>query len=81
MILPHLAPLNVSAVAAPAARTYYEVLRVGAGTNRGEIKPTYLCLVREVHLDADGHDDKGFICLHAAYATLVGLDGHDTEGL
>jgi DnaJ-class molecular chaperone len=71
----------VSVEAATTARTYYEVLRVGAGMNRGEIKTMDLCLAREVHLDADGHNDKGFICLHAAYATLVDPDGHDAHGL
>ena len=62
-------------MAAPAAvaagRTHYEVLGVGAGASRGEIKAAYRRLAREVHPDAAaGGGDERFIRLHAAYATL-----------
>ncbi|CAL4966385.1 unnamed protein product [Urochloa decumbens] len=61
---------------APAARTHYEVLGVGAGASRGEIKAAYRRLAREVHPDAAGcgAGDEGFIQLHAAYATLADPD-------
>jgi DnaJ-class molecular chaperone len=57
-----------------AARTHYEVLGVGAGASRGEIKAAYRRLAREVHPDAAGRGDEGFIRLHAAYATLADPD-------
>ncbi|KAF8672826.1 hypothetical protein HU200_049157 [Digitaria exilis] len=57
-----------------AARTHYEVLGVGAGASRGEIKAAYRRLAREVHPDASGGRDEGFIQLHAAYATLADPD-------
>ena len=68
-----------STMAAPAAvatgRTHYEVLGVGAGASRGEIKAAYRRLAREVHPDAaGGGGDEGFIRLHAAYATLADPD-------
>ncbi|KAF7104805.1 hypothetical protein CFC21_105671 [Triticum aestivum] len=68
-----------STMAAPAAvaigRTHYEVLGVGVGASRGEIKAAYRRLAREVHPDAaGGGGDEGFIRLHAAYATLVDPD-------
>ncbi|EAZ02366.1 hypothetical protein OsI_24470 [Oryza sativa Indica Group] len=62
------------AVAAPAARTHYEVLGVGAGASRGEIKAAYRRLAREVHPDAGAAGDEDFIRLHAAYATLADPD-------
>ncbi|XP_040381067.1 chaperone protein dnaJ 11, chloroplastic-like [Oryza brachyantha] len=69
------------AVAAPAsARTHYEVLGVGAGASRVEIKAAYRRLAREVHPDAAGGSggaaggDEDFIRLHAAYATLADPD-------
>ena len=65
---------RASAVAAPAARTHYEVLGVGAGASRREIKAAYRRLAREVHPDAGGRGDEGFIRLHAAYATLADPD-------
>ncbi|XP_062234082.1 chaperone protein dnaJ 11, chloroplastic-like [Phragmites australis] len=68
---------RASAVAvAPAgtARTHYEVLGVGAGASRGEIKAAYRRLAREVHPDAAGCGDESFIQLHAAYATLADPD-------
>ncbi|VAI81263.1 chaperone protein dnaJ 11, chloroplastic-like [Triticum dicoccoides] len=66
-------------MAAPAAvaagRTHYEVLGLGAGASRGEIKAAYRRLAREVHPDAvGGGGDEGFIRLHAAYATLADPD-------
>ncbi|CAN6192670.1 unnamed protein product [Urochloa humidicola] len=69
--------VRASAVAmAPAlgARTHYEVLGIGAGASRGEIKAAYRRLAREVHPDAGGGGDDGFIQLHAAYATLADPD-------
>uniref|UniRef100_A0ACD5ZE45 Uncharacterized protein n=1 Tax=Avena sativa TaxID=4498 RepID=A0ACD5ZE45_AVESA len=58
-----------------AGRTHYEVLGVGAGASRGEIKAAYRRLAREVHPDAaGGAGDEGFIRLHAAYATLADPD-------
>ncbi|PNT75316.1 hypothetical protein BRADI_1g30113v3 [Brachypodium distachyon] len=65
-----------AAVAAPAVagRTHYEVLGVGAGASRGEIKAAYRRLAREVHPDAGSGDGEGFIRLHAAYATLSDTD-------
>jgi curved DNA-binding protein CbpA len=59
-----------------AGRTHYEVLGVGAGASRGEIKAAYRRLAREVHPDAVGAlgGDEGFIRLHAAYATLADPD-------
>ncbi|CAN6235472.1 unnamed protein product [Urochloa humidicola] len=64
------------ALGAAAARTHYEVLGVGAGASRGEIKAAYRRLAREVHPDAGGcgGGDEGFIQLHAAYATLADPD-------
>ncbi|TVU07593.1 hypothetical protein EJB05_40957, partial [Eragrostis curvula] len=61
---------------AGAARTHYEVLGVGAGASRGEIKAAYRRLAREVHPDAAGvcGGDDDFIRLHAAYATLADPD-------
>jgi DnaJ-class molecular chaperone len=64
---------RASLVAAPA-RTHYEVLGVGAGASRCEIKAAYRRLAREVHPDAGGRGDEGFIRLHAAYATLADPD-------
>ncbi|VAI81262.1 unnamed protein product [Triticum turgidum subsp. durum] len=66
-------------MAAPAVvatgRTHYEVLGLGAGASRGEIKAAYRRLAREVHPDAvGGGGDEGFIRLHAAYATLADPD-------
>ncbi|XP_037461281.1 chaperone protein dnaJ 11, chloroplastic-like [Triticum dicoccoides] len=56
-------------------RTHYEVLGLGAGASRGEIKSAYRRLAREVHPDAvRGGGDEGFIRLHAAYATLADPD-------
>uniref|UniRef100_A0ACD6AAS7 Uncharacterized protein n=1 Tax=Avena sativa TaxID=4498 RepID=A0ACD6AAS7_AVESA len=54
----------------------YEVLGVGAGASRGEIKAAYRRLAREVHPDAVGvgAGDEGFIRLHTAYATLADPD-------
>jgi hypothetical protein len=52
-----------------AVRTQYEVLGVGAGAgagagaSRGEIKAAYRRLAREVHRDAAGRGDEGFIRL------------------
>ncbi|KAL6603317.1 hypothetical protein ACP70R_043678 [Stipagrostis hirtigluma subsp. patula] len=69
-----------SAAFAPAARarTHYEVLGVGAGASRGEIKAAYRRLAREVHPDAAAGGrcggDEDFIRLHAAYATLADPD-------
>nr|BAJ95674.1 predicted protein [Hordeum vulgare subsp. vulgare]BAK03186.1 predicted protein [Hordeum vulgare subsp. vulgare] len=68
-----------STMAAPATVavgwTHYEVLGLGAGASRGEIKAAYRRLAREVHPDAvGGGDDEGFIRLHAAYATLADPD-------
>ncbi|KAK3131284.1 hypothetical protein QOZ80_6BG0504520 [Eleusine coracana subsp. coracana] len=57
--------------------THYEVLGVGAGATRGEIKAAYRRLAREVHPDAAGGcggGDEDFIRLHAAYATLADPD-------
>lgn len=68
---------RASAVAmAPARGTHYEVLGVGAGASRGEIKAAYRRLAREVHPDVAGGrgGDEGFIQLHAAYATLADPD-------
>ncbi|TKW23451.1 hypothetical protein SEVIR_4G293000v4 [Setaria viridis] len=70
---------RASAVAmAPAlgttARTHYEVLGVGTAASRGEVKAAYRRLAREVHPDAGGRGDEGFIRLHAAYATLADPD-------
>ncbi|RLM54479.1 hypothetical protein C2845_PM10G21410 [Panicum miliaceum] len=67
---------RASAVAmAPALGTHYEVLGVGVGASRGEIKAAYRRLAREVHPDAGGcGGDEGFIQLHAAYATLADPD-------
>ena len=67
---------RASAVAMAPARTHYEVLGVGAGASRGEIKAAYRRLAREVHPDAGGcgGGDEGFIQLHAAYATLADPD-------
>ncbi|KAM0912079.1 hypothetical protein ACQ4PT_013036 [Festuca glaucescens] len=64
------------APAVAAGRTHYEVLGVGAGASRGEIKAAYRRLAREVHPDAvgTGGGDEGFIRLHAAYATLADPD-------
>jgi DnaJ-domain-containing protein 1 len=66
-------------MAAPTVtRTHYEVLGVGAGASRVEIKAAYRRLAREVHPDAAGAGgdggDEGFIRLHAAYATLADPD-------
>jgi hypothetical protein len=44
-------------------RTHYEVLGVGAGASRGKIKVAYQRLAREVHPDAAGRGDEGFIRL------------------
>ena len=65
-----------STIAAVAVgRTHYEVLGVGSGASRGEIKAAYRRLAREVHPDAAvGGGDEGFIRLHAAYATLADPD-------
>ena len=68
-------------MAAPAAaatgRTHYEVLGVGAGASRGEIKAAYRRLAKEVHPDAaGGGGDEGFLWLHAAYAMLADPDEH-----
>lgn len=60
--------------AAAAAGTHYEVLGVGAGASRGEIRAAYRRLAREVHPDAAGRGDEGFIRLHAAYAALADPD-------
>ena len=58
-----------------AGRTHYELLGVGAGATRGEIKAAYQRLAREVHPDAaGGGDDEGFIRLHTAYAMLADPD-------
>ena len=68
---------RASLVAAPApatARTHYEVLGVGGGASRCEIKAAYRRLAREMHPDAGGRGDEGFIRLHAAYATLAEPD-------
>ncbi|KAM0930271.1 hypothetical protein ACQ4PT_001025 [Festuca glaucescens] len=73
---------RASATMAPAVaagRTHYEVLGLGAGASRGEIKAAYRRLAREVHPDAagtggGGGGDEGFIRLHAAYATLANPD-------
>ncbi|KAK1613115.1 hypothetical protein QYE76_036788 [Lolium multiflorum] len=71
---------RASATMAPAVaatgRTHYEVLGVGTGASRGEIKAAYRRLAREVHPDAvgTGGGDEGFIRLHAAYATLADPD-------
>ncbi|XBI04631.1 hypothetical protein VPH35_132895 [Triticum aestivum] len=62
-------------MAAPAGRTHYEVLGVGAWASSGEIKAAYRRLAREVHPDAvGGVDGEGFIRLRAAYATLANPD-------
>ena len=62
-------------MAAPAGRTHYEVLGVGAGASSGEIKAAYRRLAREVHPDAvGGGDGEGFIRLRTAYATLADPD-------
>ena len=59
-------------VAAGRTQTHYEVLGLGAGASRGEIKAAYRRLAREVHPDAvGGGGDEGFIRLHEAYATLA----------
>ncbi|XP_044425244.1 dnaJ homolog subfamily B member 12 [Triticum aestivum] len=65
-----------STIAAVAVgRTHYEVLGVGSGASRGEIKAAYRRLAREVQPDAAvGGGDEGFIRLHAAYATLADPD-------
>jgi curved DNA-binding protein CbpA len=69
------ASASAVAVASPsAARTHYEVLGVGAGASRCEIKAAYRRLAREVHPDAGGRGDEGFIRLHDAYATLADPD-------
>uniref|UniRef100_N1QSZ8 Uncharacterized protein n=1 Tax=Aegilops tauschii TaxID=37682 RepID=N1QSZ8_AEGTA len=52
-------------MAAPAAlaagKTHYDVLGLGAGASRGEIKAAYRRLAREVHPDAvGGGGDDGF---------------------
>uniref|UniRef100_A0ACD5ZD70 Uncharacterized protein n=1 Tax=Avena sativa TaxID=4498 RepID=A0ACD5ZD70_AVESA len=73
---------RASATMAPAlaaGRTHYEVLGVGAGASRAEIKAAYRRLAREVHPDAagagaGGGGDEGFIRLHAAYVTLADPD-------
>ncbi|CAM0908777.1 unnamed protein product [Alopecurus aequalis] len=66
---------RASATMAPAGRTHYEVLGVGAGASRGDIKAAYRRLAREVHPDAAGAGGhEGFIRLHAAYATLADPD-------
>lgn len=57
------------AVAAPAARTHYEVLGVGAA-RAGEIKAAYRRLARRC-TGRRRHGDEDFIRLHAAYATLA----------
>jgi curved DNA-binding protein CbpA len=65
------------APAVAAGRTHYEVLGLGAGASRGEIKAAYRRLAREVHPDAvgtGGDGDERFIRLHAAYATLADPD-------
>ena len=63
------------ATMAAAGKTHYEVLGVGSGASRGEIKAAYRRLAREVHPDAAvGGGDEGFIRLHAAYATLADPD-------
>jgi hypothetical protein len=64
------------ASALAVARTHYEVLGVGAGASRGEIKAAYRRLAREVHPDAAGGCGAGedFVRLHAAYATLADPD-------
>ncbi|KAM3298033.1 hypothetical protein ACQJBY_039809 [Aegilops geniculata] len=54
-----------------AGRTHYDVLGVSAGASRGEIKAAYRRLAREVHPDAVGGGDEGFIRLHAAYYMLA----------
>ena len=60
---------------AVAGRTLYEVLGLGAGASREEIKAAYRRLAREVHPDAaGGGGDEGFIRLHAAYTTLADPD-------
>ncbi|CAN6162705.1 unnamed protein product [Urochloa humidicola] len=69
-----VARASAVAMAPAAARTHYEVLGVGAGASRGEIKAAYRRLAREVHPDAGGGGDEGFIQLHAAYATLADPD-------
>ncbi|CAM0908776.1 unnamed protein product [Alopecurus aequalis] len=69
--------VRASATMAPAAfATHYDILGVGAGASRGEIKAAYRRLAREVHPDAvgGGGGDEGFIRLHAAYATLADPD-------
>ncbi|KAM3298025.1 hypothetical protein ACQJBY_039803 [Aegilops geniculata] len=64
-----------STMAVAAGRTHYEVLGVGAGASRGEIKAAYRRLAREVHPDAvGGGGDEGFIRLHPAYSTLADPD-------
>ena len=61
--------------AVAAGRTHYEVLGLGAGASKGEIKAAYRRLAREVHPDAvGGGGDEGFIRLHAAYATRADPD-------
>ncbi|VAI93503.1 unnamed protein product [Triticum turgidum subsp. durum] len=58
-----------------AGRTHYEVLGLGAGASRVEIKAAYRRLAREVHPDAvGGGGDEGFVRLHAAYSTLANPD-------
>ncbi|KAF7111679.1 hypothetical protein CFC21_111662, partial [Triticum aestivum] len=62
-----------------AGRTHYEVLGVGAGASRDEIKAAYWRLAREVHPDAAGSGgDEGFIRLHTAYPTLADPDERAT---
>ncbi|VAI93527.1 unnamed protein product [Triticum turgidum subsp. durum] len=66
---------RASATMAVAGRTHYEVLGLGAGASREEIKAAYRRLARDVHPDtAGGGGDEDFIRLHAAYATLADLD-------
>jgi hypothetical protein len=51
-----------------AVRTHYEVLGVGA--SRGEIKVAYRRLARELHPDAAGCGDEGFIRLQCCTRLL-----------